>query len=176
MASRYATALFELVRDEGELESTEATLVRLEALINECSDLRKFVRSPVLSTAVQSRVIVAIAEKIGAGTLATNFLKLVTENRRLFALRDIIIGFRQLVAKSRGQVTAYITSAIPLSEAHTQNLGATLKAKTGKDITLNSIVDPAILGGLIVKIGSTMIDSSIRTKLNNLKIVMKEVG
>ena len=176
MAGRYATALFELARDQGELERTETALAGLAALLDESADLRRFVRSPVFSAQDQARVVAAIAAKAGMGTLAANFLQLVVKNRRLFALGDIIAGFRKLAAQSRGELTAEVTAAIPMSDALTQELKATLKAKTGKDITLRTKVDPAILGGLIVKIGSRMVDSSIRTKLNNLKIAMKEVG
>jgi F-type H+-transporting ATPase subunit delta len=108
--------------------------------------------------------------------LTANFLQLLVKNRRLFALRDIVSGFRRLLADHRGEVTAEVTSAVPLSEAQTEELKATLKAKTGKTVTLNTTVDPSILGGLIVKIGSRMIDTSIRSKLNALKYAMKEVG
>jgi F-type H+-transporting ATPase subunit delta len=105
-----------------------------------------------------------------------HFLQLLVRNSRFSALRNIIVDFRRLAVSSRNELSAEVISAIPLDDAHTQNLKAVLKAKTGKKITLNSKVDPSILGGLVVKIGSRMIDSSIRTKLNNLKIAMKEVG
>jgi F-type H+-transporting ATPase subunit delta len=176
MAGRYATALFELARDSGELESTEAALAELETLLDESADLKRFVRSPVFSAQDQAHVITALVAKAGMNTLTSNFLQLLVKNRRLFALGDIVAGFRRLAAQSRGELTAEVTAAIPLSDAATQELVATLKAKTGKDIALRTEIDPSILGGLIVKIGSRMVDSSIRTKLNNLRLVMKEVG
>ncbi len=176
MAGRYATALFELARDLGELEKTERALTDLETALGESEDFRRFVRSPVFSAQDQAGAVAAIASKADANDLTANFLQLLVRNRRLFALSEIITGFHKLCARERGELTAEVTAAIPMSDALTQELVATLKAKTGKDIALRTRVDPSILGGLIVKIGSRMIDSSIRTKLNNLKIAMKEVG
>lgn len=176
MAGRYATALFELARDENKLDETADALNALEALLDESPDLTRLVRSPVFSSAEQADAMAAIAQKAGIPALTANFLQLLCKNRRLFALRDIVAAFRALLADHRNEMTAEITSAISLSDAQTEELKAILKAKTGRDISLNKRVDPAILGGLIVKIGSRMIDTSIRTKLNNLKIAMKEVG
>lgn len=176
MAGRYATALFELARDQNELDATAAAFVQLKTLLSESDELRHFIRSPVFSAEQQGSVVGSIVEKADFPTLTRNFLRLLVRNRRLFALQDIIGGFLKLVAGGRNELTAEVTTAIPLTDAHTQELIATLKAKTGKDVTLNEKVDPALLGGLIVRIGSRMVDSSIRTKLNNLKIVMKEVG
>lgn len=176
MAGRYATALFELARDEGKLEETEQALTGLSAALDESADLARLVRSPIFSGAEQSRALTGIAKQAGMPALAANFLQLLVKNRRLFALRDIITGFRKLSADHRSELTADVTSAVALSPAQADELKATLKAKTGKSITLIEKVDPAILGGLVVKIGSRMVDSSIRTKLNNLKYAMKEVG
>ena len=176
MAGRYATALFELAREENKLEETERGLVGLSASLDESEDLRRLVRSPIFSAAEQSKALAGIAKQAGLPTLAANFLQLLVKNRRLFALRDIITGFRKLSADHRGELTADVTSAVALSEPQADELKATLKAKTGKSITLIEKVDPAILGGLVVKIGSRMVDSSIRTKLYNLKYAMKEVG
>ena len=176
MAGRYATALFELAREENKLEETEQGLVALSASLDESEDLRRLVRSPIFSAAEQSAALTGIAKQGGLPTLAANFLQLLVKNRRLFALRDIIAGYRKLSADHRGELTADVTSAVALSKTQTDELKATLKAKTGKSITLIEKVDPAILGGLVVKIGSRMVDSSIRTKLNNLKYAMKEVG
>jgi F-type H+-transporting ATPase subunit delta len=176
MAGRYATALFELAREENKLEETEQALIRLSALLDESEDLARLVRSPIFSADEQSAALAAISKQAGPPTLAANLLQLLVKNRRLFALRDIIAGFRKLAADHRGELTADVTSAVSLSEAQADELKATLKAKTGKSITLIEKVDPAILGGLVVKIGSRMVDSSIRTRLNNLKYAMKEVG
>lgn len=176
MAGRYATALFELAHDEGKLEETEQAFMRLEEQIAENKDLQRLVRSPIFSADEQSRALGAVAEKLEISGLAANFLQLLIKNRRLFALQAILAGFHKLAAHQRGEITAGVTTAIPLTDDQTEELKATLKAKTGRDVTLNATVDQAILGGLILTIGSRMIDSSIRTKLNNLKIAMKEVG
>jgi F-type H+-transporting ATPase subunit delta len=145
-------------------------------LLDESEDLTSLVRSPIFSAAEQSRALAAIAKQADVPTLTSNFLQLLVRNRRLFALRHIIAGFRNLAADYRGELTAEVTSAIALSKPQADELKATLKAKTGKSITLIENVDPAVLGGLVVRIGSRMVDSSIRTKLNSLKIAMKEVG
>jgi F-type H+-transporting ATPase subunit delta len=176
MAGRYANALFELAREENKLEETEQALAGLSVSLDESEDLRRLVRSPIFSSAEQSDALAGIAKQAGLPKLTANFLQLLVKNRRLFALRDIITGFRMLSADHRGELTADVTSAVSLSAAQTDELKATLKAKTGKSITLIEKVDPAILGGLVVKIGSRMVDSSVRTKLNNLKYAMKEVG
>ena len=176
MAGRYAIALFELALEEERLEEVEAALDRIETLFKDSPDFARLVRSPVFSAEEQARALGAIAAHTEITGLTANFLQLLVKNRRLFALRDIIAGFRRLLADHRGQVTAEVTSAIALTPAQTEELKATLKAKTGKDVTLNTTIDPAIIGGLIVKIGSRMVDTSIRTKLNTLKYVMKEVG
>jgi F-type H+-transporting ATPase subunit delta len=176
MAGRYATALFELARDENKLDETETALTGLSASLDESEDLRRLVRSPIFSAAEQSAALGGIAKQASLPTLTANFLQLLARNRRLFALRNMIIGFRKLSAEYRGEVTAYVTSAVALSAEQRDELKATLKAKTGKTVTLIESVDPAILGGLVVTVGSRMVDSSIRTKLNTLKIAMKEVG
>lgn len=175
-AVRYALALFELAREQGELEQTASALVGLRSLLQESGDFRQFTRSPIFSADDQARAVAAIAAKAEFPTLTTNFLLLLVRNRRLFLLSDIIAGFSSLYTASRGQLRAEVTSAIPLNDALVEELLVSLKAKTGKDVLLNQKVDPSILGGLVVKIGSRMVDSSIRTKLNNLKIAMKEVG
>ena len=116
-------------------------------------------------------------KRLGIGGLTANFLKLVTSNRRLFSIQDIIKAYRALAAKARGEVTAEVTSAVPLNNEQTAALKDTLKASVGKDVTLQARVDPSVLlGGLIVKVGSRMIDSSLRTKLQNLKVVLTRTG
>lgn len=176
MAGRYATALFELARDETKLDETSDALASIEALLNESEDLTRLVRSPIFSSAEQAGALAAISTQAEIPALTGNFLQLLVKNRRLFALRDIITGFRTLLADHRGEVRAEVTSAVPLTDQQAEDLKATLKAKTGKDISLTMSVDPALLGGLIVKIGSRMVDSSIQTRLSNMKIAMKEVG
>lgn len=169
VAGRYAAALFDLAKESGKLADVEADLGNIQGLLDASGDLRRLVASPLYSTEDQSRAIVAIAEKAGAGELTSNFLKLIAANRRLSALGDMIENFRSLAAKSRGEVSAEVTSAVALGEQHLDELRAALKASVGKDVQLATRVDPSLLGGIVVKIGSRMIDSSLRTKLANMR-------
>ena len=175
MAGRYAGALFELALENKAVDAVRSDLDRFDALIAESPDLNRLVRSPVFGADEQLKALSAILEKAGIGGIAGNFLRVVTTNRRLFAVREMIRAYRALVACHRGEVSAQITVAEPLNDA---NLGAVkdaLKNVTGgKDIDLDVKVDPAIIGGLIVKVGSRMVDSSLRTKLNAIKFAMKE--
>jgi F-type H+-transporting ATPase subunit delta len=174
MAGRYATALFELARDADAIDAVKADLDRFAALIAESPDLLRLVRSPVFSADEQLQALSAILQRAGIGGLAEKFLKLVTANRRLFAVRDMIKAFRELVAGHKGEATAEVTVAEPLKDAHVAALKSALKAVSGKDVDLNVKVDPAILGGLVVKLGSRMVDTSLRTKLNAIRHAMKE--
>jgi F-type H+-transporting ATPase subunit delta len=176
MAGRYATALFELARDEKAIDAVRADLERFEVLLAESGDLLRLVRSPVYSNEEQGRALTAVLDKAAIKGLTANFLLLVTANRRLFAVRDMIKGFRRLVASHKGEVTAEVTLAEKPSDAHLANIKNTLKSVTGKDVLVDLKVDPAIIGGLVVKVGSRMVDSSLRTKLNALKHAMKEVS
>jgi len=175
MAGRYATALFELARDEKSVDAVKADLDSLDAMLAESADLKRLVRSPVFGAEEQSKALAAVLEKAGIKGLAANFLLLVASNRRLFAVQDMIRGYRALVAKHKGEVTAEVVVAEKLSNAHLDALKATLKTITGgKAVDLNVKVDPAIIGGITVKLGSRMVDSSLRTKLNSIKHAMKE--
>jgi F-type H+-transporting ATPase subunit delta len=175
MAGRYATALFELARDEKSIDAVKADLDTVDAMIAESPDLLRLVRSPVFGAEEQGKALAAVLDKAGVKGLAANFLLLVASNRRLFAVRDMIRGFRTLVAKHKGEVTADVTVAEKLSDAHLDALKTTLKSVTGgKAVDLNVKVDPAIIGGITVKLGSRMVDSSLRTKLNSIKHAMKE--
>ena len=175
MAGRYATALFELARDEKAVEAVKADLDTLDALLAESDDLRRLVRSPVFGADEQGKALAAVLDKVGIKGLAANFLMLVASNRRLFAVGDMIRGFRNLVAKHKGEVTAEVTVAEKLSDMHLDALKSALKSVTGgKAIDLSIKVDPGIIGGLTVKLGSRMVDSSLRTKLNSIKHAMKE--
>ncbi|MDH3194830.1 MAG: F0F1 ATP synthase subunit delta [Hyphomicrobiales bacterium] len=176
VAQRYASALFELARDESALEGVEADLVAFRGLLNESTDLSRLVSSPVFSAEDQERAIGAVADKAGITGLVGNLVRLIARNRRLFTLPDIIKGFQAMLADHRGEITADVVSARPLSDAQTKALKAAMKASLGKDVTIDSRVEPAILGGLIVKVGSRMIDSSIRTKLNIMKSRLKEAS
>lgn len=176
VAGRYATALFELARDEKSVDTVKADLDKFEAMMAESADLARLVRSPVFAADAQTRALSAVLEKAGIGGIAAKFLKVLTANRRLFAVRDVIRTFRTLVARFKGEVSADVTVAEPLNDKNLEALKGALKNVTGKDVDLNIKVDPAIIGGLIVKLGSRMVDSSLRTKLNSIKNAMKEAG
>jgi F-type H+-transporting ATPase subunit delta len=174
MAGRYATALFDLALEANAIEAVKADLDRFDALVAESADLTRLVRSPVFSAQEQLQGLSAVLERVGIRGLTANFLKLAASNRRLFAVRDMIKAFRALVARHKGEATAAVTVAEPLKDQHVDALRAALKAVTGKDVDLDIEVDPAILGGLVVKLGSRMVDTSLRTKLNAIKHAMKE--
>ena len=174
MAGRYATALFELAREADEIDAVRTNLERFDALVAESADLERLVRSPVFSADEQLQAISTVLDRAGIGGVAARFVKLVTTNRRLFAVRDMVRGFRELVAQHKGQATAEITVAEALKDDHVAALRSALKAVSGKDVDLKIKVDPAIIGGLVVKLGSRMVDSSLRTKLNSIKHAMKE--
>ena len=174
VAGRYATALFDLARDANAIDTVSADLERFDAMVADSADLTRLVRSPVFSVAEQSQALAVVLERAEIGGLAANFLKLVTSNRRLFAVRDMIKGFRQLVAGFKGKATAQITVAEALKEDHVAALRDALKAVSGKDVDLDIKIDPAIIGGLVVKLGSRMVDTSLRTKLEAIRHAMKE--
>src|SRR5215468_2157022 len=176
MAGRYAAALFELARDQRQLEGVERDLATLARMLEASPDLRRLVRSPVLTTDDQAKGLNALLAKAGIAGLAGNFVNLIVRNRRLFALADMIAAFRALLARERGEVNADVTSAHPLTPAQMQALSDTLRTTIGKNVRIDTRVDPNLLGGLVVKVGSRMIDSSLRTKLNNLKVVMRGIG
>jgi len=176
VAERYASSLFELALEAGVVEAVSADLDRFQALLDESDDLKRLVASPVFSAEDQSRAISAIAEKAGISGLAANFLKVVANNRRLFAVPGMIASYHTIAAAHRGEIVAEVTSAHALDEAQETELKAALKSVTGKDVTIALTVDPSILGGLIVKVGSRQIDTSLRTKLSTLKLALKEVG
>ena len=174
MAGRYATALFELARDANAIDPVKVDLERFDALVAETADLERLVRSPVFSADEQLHALSAVLDRAGIGGLAVQFLKLVTTNRRLFAVRDMVRGYRELVAEHKGETTAEVTVAEALKDDHVAALRNALKAVSGKDVDLNVTVDPAIIGGLVIKLGSRMVDSSLRTKLNSIRHAMKE--
>jgi len=142
--------------------------------VAEIADLARLLRSPVLSADEQGRALSGVLDKVGIDGLAANFLKLVATNRRLFAALDMVKAYRALVAKHKGEVTAEVTVAEKPSEAHLAAIKDALRAVTKKDVQVDVKVDPAIIGGLVVKLGSRMVDSSLRTKLNAIKLAMKE--
>jgi F-type H+-transporting ATPase subunit delta len=176
VSGRYATALFELARDERCIDTVKADLENFEAMLADNPDLMRLVRSPVFSAEEQLRALTAVLGQTGISGVSANFLKVLTANRRLFAVADVIRSFTALVAKFKGEATADVTVAESLSDRNLDTLKTALKSVTGKDVTLNVKVDPSIIGGLVVKLGSRMVDSSLRTKLNSIKHAMKEAG
>ncbi|SHO59772.1 ATP synthase F1 subcomplex delta subunit [Pseudoxanthobacter soli DSM 19599] len=176
VARRYATALFELASEAGAIEATEAGLNQFMALVDESADLRRLIESPVFSSDEQVAGVTAVLGAAGIGGIAANFIKLVARNRRLFLAPSMVRAYRALTAAARGETVAEVTSAEPLSSSHVEALKAALGEATGRKIILETSVDPALIGGLVVKLGSRMIDTSLRTKLNSLKLAMKEVG
>ena len=176
VSGRYATALFELARDEKSIDAVKADLDKFDAMLSESADLKRLVRSPVFAADTQLKALSAVLDKAGISGVAANFLKVLTNNRRLFAVTDVIRAFGALVARFKGEASAEVTVAEPLSDKNLDALKAALKQVSGKDVTLNVKVDPSIIGGLVVKLGSRMVDSSLRTKLNSIKHAMKEAG
>jgi F-type H+-transporting ATPase subunit delta len=176
VSGRYATALFELARDEKSIDAVKADLDQFDAMLNDSADLKRLVRSPVFAADAQSKALSAVLDRAGITGISANFLKVLTANRRLFAVSDVIRAFRALVARFKGEASADVTVAEPLSDKNLDALKTALKAVSGKDVTLHVKVDPSIIGGLVVKLGSRMVDSSLRTKLNSIKHAMKEAG
>jgi F-type H+-transporting ATPase subunit delta len=174
MAGRYATALFDLARETNAIDAVKADLERFNGLAAESPDLTRLVRSPVFSADEQLQALSAVLERAEIGGLAAKFLKLVTTNRRLFAVRDMVKAYRQLVAEYKGEATAEVTVAERLKDEHVAALRSALKAVSGKDVDLDIKIDPAIIGGLVVKLGSRMVDTSLRTRLNAIRHAMKE--
>jgi F-type H+-transporting ATPase subunit delta len=176
VAGRYATALFEIARDDAQIDKVEADLGALDDAIAESSDLRQLISSPIYSREEQRKAVMTLAERMGLGREVTNTLGLMAQNRRLFVLPDLIAQVRALIADHRGEVTAEVTAARPLSEAQRASLAETLKKQVGKDVMLDVTVDESLIGGLVVKVGSRMLDTSIRSRLAALQNAMKEVG
>ncbi len=170
MPGRYANALFELASEANKIDEVEGHLQNIGALLDESEDFRRLVRSPVFSAEEQERAVGAVLDQAGIGGLTGNFFRLIAKNRRLFAAPDMISAFMSLASQARGEVMAEVTSAHPLSDNQRSELQSTLKASIGKDVKLDARVDPSLLGGLIVKVGSRMIDTSLRTKLSQLKV------
>lgn len=177
VAGRYARALFELALDAKSVDAVKADIEKFAAMIAESADLKRLVRSPVFGAEERSRALAAVLAKAEIGGLASNFLMFVTANRRLFSIGEMIRDFRKLVARWKGEVTAEVTAAEQLSDSHLDAIKGALKSITGeKSVDLHVKIDPAIIGGLTVKLGSRMVDSSLRTKLNAIKHAMKEAG
>lgn len=174
VARRYASALFDCARDERSIDPVAADLDRVDALIEESSDLRRLVRSPVFTAEQQEAAIAAVLDKAGIGGLAAKFVRLVARQRRLFALPDMIRGFRTLVAGSKGIVRAEVRLAEAPSPAVLDEIKASLRDVARAEIDLDVRIDPSLIGGLVVKMGSRMVDASLRTKLNGIRLAMRE--
>lgn len=173
LAGRYALALFELAKDAKAVDTVSGDLAALRRALETSPDLARLVKSPVFSAADQAKALKTILEKMGAGALTIKFVLLLAKKRRLSALTGAIKGFESQVAKSRGETEAEITSARALAAGEIDELKAVLKSRLGKEPRLHTKVDPSLLGGLVVKVGSRMIDSSLRTKLDGLRSAMK---
>ena len=174
MAGRYATALFELGLETNALDQLQSDLNTFNALVASSPELTRLVRSPMFSAEEQARALDAVLDKASISGVAKNFLRVVTANRRLFAVDQIIRGFNARVAAHKGEVTAQVTVAEALNDARMNEIRDALRQVTGKDVRVDVTVDPSIIGGLKVKVGSRMVDASLRTKLNSIKFAMKE--
>ena len=173
LAGRYATALFDLAKDGGKLDSVGQSLARVRTALAESAELRALVSSPLLARQDAAKGVAAVADKLGLDPLTKNFLGVLAANRRLTALGDVMAAYDKLAADHRGETTAEVTSAHPLSADQVTALKSKLKAGLGREVMIDQTVDPSILGGLIVKVGSKMIDSSLRTKIDTLGQAMK---
>jgi F-type H+-transporting ATPase subunit delta len=176
IAGRYASALFDLAREQGTLDAAASDLASIDEMIGGSVDLARLVRSPVISRKDQGRAMVAVLESANISELVCRFVGLVAQNRRLFGLRDMIAAFRALLAVHRGETTARVTSAQPLTDEQVERIKSQLAGLVDQKISLSTDVDESLLGGLVVRIGSRMVDSSLRTKLQKMQTAMKEVG
>ena len=173
LAGRYATALFELARDERQLEAVGTSLAALRDGLRDSAELRELTTSPLIGRDEALSAVKAVAASMGLDPITANFLGVMAQNRRLGQLGSVIRFFNLLAADHRGETTAEVVSAHPLNDDQVAALKTNLKSRVGRDVAVDLTVDPTILGGLVVKIGSQMIDGSIRTKLNNLAHAMK---
>jgi F-type H+-transporting ATPase subunit delta len=176
VAERYAGSLFELALDANSVSKVEADLASFERMFEASDDLKRLINSPVFTADGQEKAIGTIADRAKITGLVGNFLRVAARNRRLFAVPGMIKAFRRIAAEHRGEASAEVTSAHALTPAQQTELKATLKSVAGKDVSIAVTVDPSLLGGMVVKMGSRQIDTSLKTKLNSLKLALKEVG
>ena len=176
IAGRYAQAVFDLAREENLLPAIGDDIDRLEQALRESADLRSLIASPIYSREEQGAAIGAVAQAMGLSPVMRNVLGLMAQKRRLFVLPQLIEVLRTRMSEARGEVAAEVVSAQPLSAEQQARLTQTLSAKAGKAVRLQSRVDPSLIGGLVVRLGSRMIDTSIRAQLGRLQNMMKEVG
>ena len=175
LSDRYATALFELALEQDAIEEIERDLDAIGALVAGSEDLKRVVRSLTLSRAEQAKALDAVLERAGTSQYVRNFVALLARNRRVFLLDDMIAAFQAKLAAHRGEVSAEVTSAVPLKPAHVEAVNEALRAIVGREVVLEARVDPALIGGLTVRVGSRMLDNSLRTKLQNLELAMKGI-
>ena len=176
VAGRYAAALFELAGERGKTDAVSADLERFAKLIEESDDLKRLVRSPVFTAEQQQAAIGAILDRMEAGEIAGNFIRLVAQKRRLFAINAMIRAYEALLAEKRGIVPAEVTVAEAMPDPMLADLKAALAKTAGKDVSLAVKINPDIIGGMVVKLGHRMIDASLKTKLNALRVAMREVS
>jgi len=176
IAGRYAAAVFSLAQEDDQLQALENDVDALESALSDSDDLRAMVMSPVYSRAQQQAAISAVAKKMDLSGAMANTLALMGSKRRLFVLPQLIAQLRSMIADEKGEVTAEIRTAQPLSDAQAEKLAKMLAKQVGKSVKIETTVDESLIGGLVVKVGSRMIDTSIRAKLANLQNAMKEVG
>jgi F-type H+-transporting ATPase subunit delta len=173
LAGRYARALFELALERDALAQVADDLAGMRGLLDQSDDLRRLIRSPVIGREAQGRAMAALADRFGFGELVRNFLGLLARNRRLFALDAMIRAYEALLADHRGEVTAEVRSAAPLADRQTAAIAAALGRAVGRKVLLSASVDAALIGGLVVKVGSRMVDASLAAKLRSLRLAMK---
>ena len=176
IAARYASAVFDLANEGKGLKALETDITALEGAMNDSEDFRTLLTSPLYSRDEQAGAIAAVAKKMKLSATTSNVLGLLANKRRLFVLPQLVSTLRDRLAEERGEVTAEVTTAKAMTKAQSDKLAKTLKAQVGKTVTIKETVDESIIGGLIVKVGSKMIDTSIKSKLNALQNTMKEVG
>lgn len=176
IAGRYSAAVFDLAREGRAIATLEADVDALDAALGVSPEFAGMIASPVVAREDQAKAMAAIAARMGLSGLMTNTLALMAQKRRLFVLPQLLADLRRRIAEEKGEVTAEVTAAAPLSAAQARSLAATLKARIGKDVKLKTTVDESLIGGLVVKLGSTMIDTSVKARLAALQNAMKEVG
>lgn len=176
IAERYATAIFEISKERKTLDKLEANIADLAAVLDESADLRALINSPVVPRADQKAAMMAVADKMGLIPVMRNGLGVMADKRRLFVLPQLLVKLREMIAEHKGEISADVISAKALTKAQSEKLAETLKKGVGKTVNINATVDESLIGGLIVKVGSKMIDTSIRSRLNSLQNAMKEVG
>ncbi|MEM9551953.1 MAG: F0F1 ATP synthase subunit delta [Pseudomonadota bacterium] len=176
IAARYATAIFEIAQADNSIDALETGITDLASALDDSEDLRDMIASPLISRSEQAAAITALSGKMGLPAVLSNGLGLMAEKRRLFVLPQLVAALRAMLAEARNEVTADVTSAKALTKTQSDKLAATLTERMGKTVTINATVDETLIGGLVVKVGSKMIDTSIRSKLASLQNAMKEVG